>query len=424
MTENKSIAIENSFTLKFRNTTNYTQQVTLFKEGLNPYLKGVDSSIVRSIYGASAIDQYTTSGIPNFNPLNNWFFIRYANYSPIPFINYYPTIDDIEWGSNGSFNFVFDDVSGFTVSGITSGMTLAEVNQKIQEGFESSPVARNSLGQYCTLQLTIDLSVYTLYPLPLDTSNFSAPFGIVITYPYPEGLDGGKLLDAVIFSGNVIINNISPMPLSFTNEANGVVITDLSNVTYQEILQSQNGSAYDINSLVLNLGSTPSDDEKASQLLQPFKFAKRDVNGNEYDVVKNQLIDPYQDQYSYSKVDLVEEQNGERYILDGNTAFIYRIEPYTSVNLTFNYRKVSNSTFGTEDGAESLKGDDSNIEEFDEVTEYANVKILDAKPLKSKSNFNASNENTNKIVKNTKKPIYLLGGGLILLYLLTKTDQK
>lgn len=409
MNEKSNIQIENSFTLKFRNTTNYTQQVTLFKEGLNPYL---NSSIVKQVFGATAIDQFTT--IPTFNTAFITNYIGYQNYSPVPFINYYPTIDNIFWVNNGSFNFVFDDLSGFTVTGITNGMSLAEVNQKIQEGFASSPVARNSLGQYCTCQIVIDTSVYKLYPLPIDTSNFSASFGISITYPYPAGLDSGKLLDIVFFNGQPLVQNISNVPLALTTEANGVTISDLSNITYEEILQSQNGSALQIESLSLNIGATPTNQEKESQLLQPFQFTKRDVNGNEIEIFKNQLIDPYQDQYSYSKVDLVEEENGEEYILDGNTGFTYRIEPLTDVFITYNYRKVSNSTFQKEEGSDELEKDDENIEILSKETEYANVYELDNVPISKKKIVNKTN---------WRKILLFIAGGYAL-YLLTKTNQK
>ena len=153
-----------------------------------------------------------------------------------------------------------------------------------------------------------------------------------------------------------------------------IVVTQVNGVSYEEILQSQNGAVYQINGLTINVVSAPDDGAKASQLLKPFIFNKRDVNGDELRVEKFQAIDPYQQQFSYSFVDLVDE--GEIFNLDGNTLFQYEIEPFVSVNVTFNYIELKNATFGTEEGQKELEKDIQKDIRLQEESEYASESEL------------------------------------------------
>ena len=148
-----------------------------------------------------------------------------------------------------------------------------------------------------------------------------------------------------------------------------IVVTQVNGVSYEEILQSQNGAVYQINGLTINVVSAPDDGAKASQLLKPFIFKKNDVNGDKVRVQKFEAIDPYQDQFAYKFVNLVDE--GEIFNLDGNTMFQYEIEPFVSVNVTFNYIELKNSTFGTEEGQEELEKDIQNDLKLQKEAEYA-----------------------------------------------------
>jgi hypothetical protein len=424
----QNIAIDNSFTLNFRNTTSYTQQVTLFKEGLTGYESG-EESIVKEVFGATNVS-FPTSAYPppnwiNWNnPFNNPF--EYFNNPLLTNLTQYPTINDVTWkGGVFLLQLISADAIDSVNVNLVGGESIAQINSLFEQAFANLPSAsgfRNSEGQTPSFEFTFNESVWRdNYNLPINLFGIAQqPFGFNLTYPYPNQLPTNKLISIFLVNATGYISNINSIPLSLRTEANGVVITDYSNIKYEEILQSQNGSAYDIESLVLNLGSGRSLSEKASQLLQPFKFAKRDVNGNETDYVKNQLIDPYQDQFSYSRIDLVSEENGENYILDGNTAFIYRIEPFTSVNLTFNYRRVTNLTFQTEEGSKTLEQEGKNLKALDNKTEFAEIKVIDNIQEEKYSNFLNSNDK-----KNSKsKFIYLLGGILAIYYLLTKTNQK
>jgi hypothetical protein len=148
-----------------------------------------------------------------------------------------------------------------------------------------------------------------------------------------------------------------------------IITTQVNGVSYEQILQSQNGAVYQVNGLTINVVSAPNEGAKASQLLKPFIFSKRDVNGNELRLEKFQAIDPYQRQFSFSFVDLVDEK--EIFALDGNTLFQYEIEPFVAVNVTFNYIELKNSTFGTEEGQKELQENIQNDLRLQEASEYA-----------------------------------------------------
>ena len=193
-----------------------------------------------------------------------------------------------------------------------------------------------------------------------------------------------------------------------------IITTQVNGVTYEEILQSQNGAVYQINGLTINIVSAPNDGAKVNQLLKPFIFSKRDVNGDEMRVEKFQTIDPYQQQFSYSFVDLVDEK--EIFVLDGNTLFQYEIEPLVKVNVTFNYIELKNSNFGTEESQEELKEDIENDLKLQETSQYASEVEMVVKD--------------NAVVTNKKKKsinwlYWILGATAVyLLYNPFKTNQK
>jgi hypothetical protein len=193
-----------------------------------------------------------------------------------------------------------------------------------------------------------------------------------------------------------------------------IITTQVNGVSYEQILQSQNGAVYQVNGLTINIVSAPNDGAKASQLLKPFIFKKRDVNGNELRIEKFQTIDPYQFQFSYSFVDLVDD--GEVFVLDGNTEFRYEIEPFVAVNVTFNYVEVRNSTFGTEEGQAEIEANLRKDNELQEESEYANELTLDV----DKDNAVAT--------KNKKRSHswlwWILGGTAVYLLFNSKSNQK
>ena len=193
-----------------------------------------------------------------------------------------------------------------------------------------------------------------------------------------------------------------------------IITTQVNGVSYEQILQSQNGAVYQINGLTINVVSAPNNGEKINQLLKPFIFSKRDVNGDEMRIEKFQAVDPYQEQFAFSFVDLVDEK--EIFVLDGNTLFQYEIDPLVKVNVTFNYIELKNANFGTEESQKELEKDIENDLKLQKESEYASESELVVQD--------------NAVVTNKKKKssnwlYWILGATAVYLFINPfKTNQK
>jgi hypothetical protein len=194
-----------------------------------------------------------------------------------------------------------------------------------------------------------------------------------------------------------------------------IITTQVNGISYEQILQSQNGAVYQVNGLTINVVSALNDGAKASQLLKPFIFKKREVNGNKLRLEKFQTIDPYQYQFSYGFVNLVDEN--EVFVLDGNTEFRYEIEPNVAVNVTFNYIELKNENFGSEESDLEL------AKNIDEDLKYQE----DAESATTKEMVIKDNAVTNSKPITNKQNIlwYLIGGTAVyLLFNFLKSNQK
>jgi hypothetical protein len=430
MLKNKSIAIPNSFTFQFKNTTNYAQTITLFREGTST------SNDVKNVL--------TSGQTNNLNfvfptlPAIIWNFIGnqpFYYFTPLTAtLTTYPTINDVFIRDTGNIDLISDNVIAPLVFStisvpVTAGESLQVVNERINQyirDFADTTNFRNANGDVMVFNFTIDFSIIQNETLPLILGGFKKPYGISVQYPQPDLPIGStfnpiRLLDIVSPSSAFpCFGNIHLVILSPSASANGVEVIDVGNVTYNEIKESQNGGALDVRSLTINVASAPSQFEAQSQLLQPLKFKKIDVNGNEVEYVKNQPIDPYQFQNSFSDVQLT--YDGEVYVLDGNTKFEYVIEANTSLNLTYNYVQVRNSTFGTESAQEEMQQDLKNIAGLDDDSSNARELVIS-------SNFDGNELDATQPTKNVSNKtnyfIPLLLGG-IALYLLfnLKSNQK
>lgn len=407
-----SVQIENSFTLRFRNTTNSIKKVTLFKEGL-------DNSD-----GSSLVQNYDSANVTqlNYSSLCSPLLWNFASAQPFYYAGTYFITEPFlinNWIAQYDCILAIN-TTGTTINvNVTTGDTLEVVNKAINDSIRANATLTDLLspsGQYAQVSIIFDsnyfLSQNPTYPYQIILPFAKNSWGVSIQYPTDLT---NRVTDLNFdYQAGAEFDNINGITTQLVQSANGVIIEQASNVSYDEILESQNGGALQIESLVVNIGKTPTIAEKTAQLLQPYTFAKRDVNGNEIDIVKNQTIDPYQDQYSYSKVDLVEEENGDEFTLDGNTGFIYNVEPNTDVFLAYNYRKVANSTYQQRSGVEELKKDDKNINVLTKETDYANIKVIDNVPQQNI---------TPKPQKRNWKKIFLLIMGGYALYLLTKTNK-
>lgn len=416
-----SLQISNSFTFNFTNTTNSLQEVTLFQEGIN------NGSSVQEVYttGQTTALNNNPPNVPilAWNTLSEYKFYYFNNPLATTIPQYPTSLLDIQIKDTGNVKLT-SDVFSFLDIPVTAGENMQVVNDRINQylrDFSTTGDYRSPSGQVMTFNFTFDFSIFQQSTLPIPIINlgipYLAPIGLSIQYP----LDSTIRLKDITFTGNPVptaFNLIQFTPITITSSANGVEVRDGSSVSYSEIKQSQNGGALDIDSLVINLGSAPSDFEKQSQLLQPFRFKKIDVNGNEYEIQKVQVIDPYQYQYSFGKVDMTDE--GQNFVLDGNTRFVYNVEPQTSVNITYNYIQARNSTFGLQSGQEEIERDLKNIAELDEESTEAKELVF--------SNFTQESnviQPTNNVSNKTKLLIPLLLGS-IALYLLfnLKPNQK
>lgn len=420
--DRKGIQIDNSFTFQFTNTTNSAQTITLFREGTN------DTNDVKDSFSSGQTNalNYTYPTLPlfvwNFE-LNQPFY-----YFGIPIqanLTSYPTsINDISIRGTGNIDLISDNEIAPTIYStisvpVTNGENLGVVNARINQyirDFADTTNFRNSNGDVMVFNFTIDFSIFQQYPLPILIAGFNAPFGVSIQYPDPD-LPIGSTLNAIRLqniitpsSGLATFQDIDLIhPLTSIPSANGVVVRDIGNVSYNEIKESQNGGILDIESLVMNIANAPSLFQSQSQLLQPLKFKKINVNGNEEEVVVNQAIDPYQYQNSFSSINLTED--GEVYVLDGNTKFEYVIEPQTSVNLTYNYVAVKNLNYNTEEQNKEIEKQQNTISELSEETNYSRVKELDLDISKSRS------------YNNNNLPL-LIGIIAIIILLNLNTNQK
>ena len=192
-----------------------------------------------------------------------------------------------------------------------------------------------------------------------------------------------------------------------------VVITEVGSTNYSTILNSQTGGVYAIEGLTIQVNQAPDEESRQKQILRPFRFKKIDVNGDEVLFQKVQVLDPYQYQLTYDYVNLTDD--GEMYVLDGNTAFRYTLEPLTGVNVTFNYVEAKNENFGTQEGENNKLKDVENIQEIESDSEYATSKVLTID--------NAVVTKKNK--KSSNWLYWILGASAVFLFINPfKTNQK
>lgn len=427
---NNGLAYDNSFTLKLSNTTNYAKEIQLFQLG------GDDVSSVQNVLAFSKAS-YQFGGLPPQQTSAHW-----GSYELQPFyvfdelddnISSYPTINDFYWRTTGNLQLVTDnDLGGGTMAkldvSLTSGMSIAQVNEAIQLAIISSATTedfRNSNGDLFQFEFLVDLSYINTLTLPLSATEpqFYSAYGFTMQYPQPNDLEIGSTGEPIRLSAIVTPEDVVPAwediegaNLVSTSSINGVEVKGQNNISYQELIESQNGGVFDIKSLDINIGSSLNEDTIKGQLLQPFLFDQRDVNGNDRTYVKSPTIDPYQYQNSYKTLN-INGDSGNKFVLDSTSELRYTIEPLTSLNVTFNYVSLKNFLFGLPETMENLKRD---LEEINKYDNDESEKIEDVEIVNTK-------ENTNKIIKKAKKSIPLLKygiGAILFLLLLTNKKQK
>jgi len=124
--------------------------------------------------------------------------------------------------------------------------------------------------------------------------------------------------------------------------ANGVIVSAGSGIPYKEIERSQNGAFLDIRGISVQVlpSSTSTQYTQNSQNLNSLGFLKINPNGDDYITYLNPTISPYQTQNVVNDIDM--DDTDGLFVLDGNTRFEYDINPWTKVELTFDYVQFPN----------------------------------------------------------------------------------
>ena len=194
---NKSLAIDNSFTLRMTNTTNYAQNISLF--GLGVYTQNIVQSLLTT--GQTNNVDNIQPTLPNvvWNTTANQPYTYFGN-PTIATLTSYPTINDITIKGTGNIDLVSDnDLGGSVFSTIsvpvTDGESLQVVNDRLNQyirDFADTTNFKNSQGEVMVINLTIDFNIFYAQALPITTAGFRKPFGVSIQYPYPNDLAIGS----------------------------------------------------------------------------------------------------------------------------------------------------------------------------------------------------------------------------------------
>lgn len=379
MKKNVGIAIDNSFTLKFENTTNSVRQVTLFEQG------GNDPTDVIEVN--SAFENASQGNITQSALIWNFVANQPFNYPQNPITD--PVNVDLFTANGGGTLEIISDNGGSKVDvAILVSDNLNEVNDKINLSIRQNSDLSNfksPSGLFAEVNVFFDINYFEQFTLPQVRNGlpYKNSWGVSVQYPS----DISHRLLELNFPTNVNpeFATLNTFPLTSTSSANGVIVEDAGvNVTYEEIERSQSGAVYDIRSMGLDVGKAPTQDERDGQMLSPFCFTKFDVNGNELTYCKVPTKDPYQFQDSYGVIDMGTESDD--YVLDGRTKFSYDVQPLTSVFITYNYAQLTNLLFDTELGLEQAKKEQEFLTKYDKNRNINRVIKLTAPQYKQTKN--------------------------------------
>lgn len=428
---NREIQYDNSFTLRFTNSTNARRKVILFEQGNDtPF----------SVRKVNSVDENASQGNIIQPPLV-WNF-----YSSQPYVyrasvggaiifTITEPIDISNLFSQASGNLVLEVQSGSTLNvPILDTDNINQINDKINSEIRANGDTtnfRSPSGQFAEVNVFFDVTYFETFALPQTATSVPYRNAWGVSVQYPSDMPNGQLLRTLNFPNNATpeFQGLDLLPSTLTSSANGVVVDDSgSNVTYDEILRSQNGAVYDIISMSLDIGNTPTSLEAKSQMLQPLCYDKRDANGDSITYCQVPTIDPYQFQNSYSVIDMASDS--DNYVLDGQTEFVYELEPLSTALLTFNYTKLTNLVGDTKMGIATMRKEQEKIKEWDAKRQTKSTKTLFLKPkgrknkLENFSNFSNDTETkTDGNSINTRALGVIVGlGFLFFIYSLNQTN--
>lgn len=140
----------------------------------------------------------------------------------------------------------------------------------------------------------------------------------------------------------VDFNNIDawfPSVVSTKEIANDVIITSNGGLTYKEIQRSQVGEFLHLRAISVQVLSSSASSlyTQNAQNLNSLGFNKNNPFGKDYIQYLNPTISPFQSQNVVNDIKI--KKNSEVFVLDGDTTFMYTLNPLTSVEITFDYVK-------------------------------------------------------------------------------------
>jgi hypothetical protein len=135
------------------------------------------------------------------------------------------------------------------------------------------------------------------------------------------------------------INTWYDSSASIKEIANDVIITSNGGLTYKEIQRSQNGEFLHLRAISVQVLSSSASSiyTQNGQNLNSLGFNKNNPFGKNYIQYLNPTISPFQTQNVVNDIKI--NKNSEIFVLDGDTTFLYTLNPLTSVEITFNYVK-------------------------------------------------------------------------------------
>ena len=395
--EHKNLALDNSFTLLIQNLAGVETNVSLFRLGVTGNSVPIDSSLAVLDFDGTGYFRPALS-LPTGSIPTNGTDIETASSSGAVTIR----ID------NASFNHITYTIPTLTnlddcntlinSSGLPTGTTGAE----IVIGFKPK-----SAGLSSALETIKNMTFSVRYDSPVGSNSLIT--AITLTNP-STGTTAFNFAPSDYKESAVITNGSTSM----------VSIKDSANLTYEELLRSQNGSVLDVRSMGYNLLFA---NEPTTQLNQCFRFNKTDVNGKSYTNYKCPIKDPYQFQNSFGVIDM--GKIADRFTLDGETSFDYTLAPFSDCQITFNYAELTNLMLLPEEVAEAQE-DVVVLDEQNKEDNYKRKVVVDV-PSSNSGRFHNADGNSatngeqtikkkndvklkdNKMKKMMKNPLFLVG---------------
>ena len=407
MSYSGDININNSFEITLRNNTTKVQEFSMFELGSeqgNP-IQLTDDIIV---------------GTPNiffnfydFNDVKTWLINQRTKE---PYLN--------GWTFDFKIGVPFATPPLKTQNIVGGNQTMSEIQDAINKFLELDPelfYIRISLQAFIDRGETISTDRVNIQFTYLERDPITGSTTGFFTGDPSDSLNP-MLIDSIGFenfvgsgvpppnTGMPSINAFPPTRTQ-TTSSGAISVIATSGTPYNQILESQTGQVLDIKSMRVDaLPSVPSTGGLQffldAQLLVPLEFTKLDANDNKLVYKKIPTIDPYQFQKSVDFIDM--KTKADTFALDGTTRFTSKVQPYTSMRLSFEYTQITNLIADTTYAKEQEEKQGQIIAERREEGDSRRTYKADI-PIKVVEEIEKENKEFNDLEKKkTKLQIHLL----------------